>query len=124
MSSPCPFCEIDEAECIFFDEHVMAFYDRYPVTPGHTLVVSRRHIEDYFGASDAEKNALWQAVEAVKTRLEASHNADGFNVGFNAGQAAGQTVMHLHIHVIPRREGDMDDPRGGIRGVLPHKQKY
>ena len=78
----------------------------------------------WFDASDEEKQALWRAVDAVKADLDLELSPAGYNLGINAGEAAGQTVMHLHLHVIPRFEGDMSDPRGGIRGVIPHKQKY
>lgn len=120
---PCPFCDLD-APLTYESDLVVAFRDRYPVTEGHTLVIPRRHVETYFDANAFEKAELWRAVDAVKAALDAELHPHAYNVGFNAGRAAGQTVMHLHIHVIPRRTGDVEDPRGGVRGVIPGKQKY
>ena len=121
---PCPFCHRPEADLLWSSDLVVAFADGYPVSPGHTLVVTRRHVETYFEATAAERAELWRAVDEVKTLLDEKHAPDGYNVGFNAGASAGQTVMHLHVHVIPRYQGDMPDPRGGVRGVIPGKQKY
>ncbi len=121
----CPFCGLDPKALIFESPLVVAFRDRFPVSPGHTLVITKRHVETYFDATDQERAALWDAVDAVRHELNKQTPApDGFNVGTNAGTAAGQTVMHMHLHVIPRYTGDMDDPRGGVRGVIPSKQKY
>lgn len=118
----CPFC--DEAN--YEREGDLAFTktDSYPVSKGHTLVIPKRHISSYFECTDDERLELWSLVEQVKTLLESEFEPDGFNIGINIGAAAGQTVPHMHIHVIPRYSGDMDDPRGGVRGVIPDKQKY
>jgi len=121
---PCPFCALDPVREVWSGDEVVAIRDGFPVSEGHSLIITRRHIETYFEATDAEKADIWRAVEAVKAGLDASLNPDGYNVGFNAGPAAGQTVMHLHVHVIPRWDGDVADPRGGIRGAVPHKMKY
>ena len=94
------------------------------MSKGHTLVIPKRHISSYFECTDTERLELWSLVEQVKTLLESEFEPDGFNIGINIGAAAGQTVPHMHIHVIPRYSGDMDDPRGGVRGVIPDKQKY
>lgn len=102
----------------------MALRDAYPVSPGHTLVITRRHVESYFAASAADVAALWQLVGEVKQGLDSELGPDGYNVGFNAGAAAGQTIMHVHVHVIPRYRGDAADPRGGVRGVIAGRQKY
>jgi len=96
-----------------------AIRDRDPVSEGHTLVIPRRLVTDFFGTSEAERIALFALVDEVKRALDASHRPDGYNVGFNAGEAAGQTVFHLHLHVIPRYRGDVTDPRGGVRHVIP-----
>ena len=102
-----------------------AIRDGFPVSPGHTLVIPRRIVATYFEASEAEKVAIWALVEEVKAQLDAGDpRPDGYNVGFNAGVAAGQTVMHLHVHVIPRFVGDVADPRGGVRHVVPGKGNY
>ncbi len=121
----CPFCEVDAGALVFASPAIIALRDRFPVSVGHTLVVTRRHAETYFDASDEERAALWRAVESVRSDLlKLLPTPAGFNVGFNAGAAAGQTVPHLHVHIIPRYLGDVDDPRGGIRGVIPSRQKY
>lgn len=105
-------------------EHAVAFHDAYPVSPGHALVVPRRHEPDYFALRAEERLALWSLVEEVRDRLEEIHSPAAYNIGVNAGRAAGQTVAHAHVHVIPRYEGDMEDPRGGIRHVIPEKAAY
>ena len=101
-----------------------AKYDLYPVSDGHSLVIPKRHIASYFEATDQERYDLWKLVDEVKTMLEGQHSPDGFNIGINDGVAAGQTIPHLHIHIIPRYAGDMDNPAGGVRGVIPSKQRY
>ncbi len=121
---PCPFCELPEEFHTWSNDLVVAIRDRFPVAPGHTLLITRRHVATWFDASAAEQHAVLQAIERVKVELDREFAPHGYNIGINAGEAAGQTVMHLHVHVIPRFRGDMDDPRGGVRGVIPHRQKY
>ncbi|GMV12035.1 MAG: HIT family protein [Polyangiaceae bacterium] len=121
---PCPFCSLAGTPLVYESERAVAFRDRYPVSNGHTLIIPRRHAVTYFDASAEEQAEIWRAVEVVKRDLDRELRPDGYNVGFNAGEAAGQTVMHLHVHVIPRFRGDMADPRGGVRGVIPDKQRY
>ena len=127
-TADCPFCSLTRGRLLFDDEpeelRVRVFRDAYPVAEGHTLVVPVRHVPTYFDATPELQARLWRAVDIAKTELDQEFGPDGYNVGFNAGAAAGQTVDHLHIHVIPRRHGDMADPRGGIRGVIPSRQKY
>jgi diadenosine tetraphosphate (Ap4A) HIT family hydrolase len=118
------FLEVPETAWVAANELAFAFRDRYPVSPGHTLVVTRRVVADWFAATDAERAALLALVDEVKRGLDRELEPDGYNVGFNAGEAAGQTVMHLHVHVIPRYRGDMPDPRGGVRHVIPSKGNY
>ncbi|MCB9796683.1 MAG: HIT domain-containing protein [Alphaproteobacteria bacterium] len=101
-----------------------AIRDKYPVSEGHTLVIPRREVADWFGATREEQLAILELIDAVKEQLDALYQPDGYNVGFNAGAAAGQTVMHLHVHVIPRYRGDMRDPRGGVRHVIPGRGNY
>lgn len=123
MGEPgCPFCETRVT--VLEDETTRVLRDAYPVSPGHLLVVPRRHFADYFEADAAERAALWAMVDRAKRRLEAEHSPAGFNIGINVGAAAGQTVGHLHIHLIPRYAGDMPDPEGGVRGVIPERRKY
>lgn len=118
------FLDVPETAWVGANELAFAFRDRYPVSPGHTLVVTRRVVPDWFAASKEERIALLELVDEVKRRLDEELRPQGYNVGFNAGTAAGQTVMHLHVHVIPRFQGDMDDPRGGVRHVIPSKGNY
>ena len=124
MSVECPFCSPAAADKILENESAYARYDKYPVSPGHLLIVPHRHFENYFDRTDAEHRSLWELVDAAKATLEKNYSPDGFNIGINVGAAAGQTVPHLHIHLIPRFKNDMPDPRGGVRGVIPERQKY
>lgn len=119
----CPFCAGD-LEVIMHNDVAYAIYDKYPVSQGHLLVIPKRHVASYFETTREEKLALWGLLEDCKEFLDKSLHPDGYNVGINIGQTAGQTVPHLHIHLIPRYVGDMEDPRGGVRGVIPDKQKY
>jgi len=105
-------------------ERAVAFLDAFPVSPGHCLVIPRRHESDFFKLSREEQEDIWDIVWEVHELLEAEHGTSSFNVGINAGEAAGQIVPHAHVHVIPRYPGDDPDPRGGIRWVLPDRAKY
>ncbi len=118
----CPFCR--DPEIVMENELAYADYDSYPVNPGHCLIILRRHIAEYFEATAEEKAAIWALVDKMKPIIDEEFNPDGYNVGVNIGKSAGQSVPHVHIHMIPRYQGDMEDPRGGVRGVIPHKQKY
>ena len=118
------FLEVPLSTWVASNAHAFAFRDRYPVSPGHTLIVTRRVIPDWFAATQEERLAVLSLVDEVKTTIDREHRPDGYNVGFNAGSVAGQTVMHLHVHVIPRYQDDMDDPRGGVRHVIPSKGNY
>ena len=118
----CPFCGV--ASPVLESDLAVALEDRYPVAPGHLLVVPRRHVAEYFAATPEEKSALWALVEEAKAHLDRTRKPDGYNLGVNVGAAAGQTVFHLHVHVIPRYRGDMSDPAGGVRGVIPGMQSY
>jgi len=103
---------------------VLALRDAFPVTPGHALVVPRRHVAAWRDLTSDEKAAIFDLVDRVRETLDAQHAPNGYNIGMNDGIAAGQTVMHVHVHVIPRYAGDDPDPRGGVRRVLPHKAAY
>lgn len=124
MSVLCPFCSPTQKSIRAEWPLVVALRDHFPVSEGHALVVTRRHVETFFDATAAERAEIWAAVAATKEQLDRELSPDGYNVGFNTGRAAGQTVMHLHVHVIPRRSGDVADPRGGVRGVIPEKRIY
>jgi len=121
----CPFCDIAaDRELIAETEHSLAFYDKYPVNPGHALIIPRRHCPDFFQLTEQEQADCLQLLNRVKQTLIDRYSPDAFNVGINIGEPAGQTVPHAHIHLIPRYRGDVPEPRGGIRGVIPGKQKY
>jgi diadenosine tetraphosphate (Ap4A) HIT family hydrolase len=109
---------------VLSDDLWFAAWDKYPVNKGHILIIPFRHISSYFDTTDEEKIALLAMIEKCKELLDEKFQPDGYNIGINIGQAAGQTVMHLHIHIIPRYSGDMDKPHGGVRGVIPNKRIY
>ena len=120
----CPFCHLEKSRIFLENELAVAFPDAFPIAEGHTLVIPKRHVASLFDLPDDEQIALWRLVALVRGKLMAELQPDGFNIGINDGTAAGQTVMHAHVHVIPRRKGDADDPRGGVRWVLPKKAQY
>jgi diadenosine tetraphosphate (Ap4A) HIT family hydrolase len=120
----CPFCNQENSRVILANDHAMAIYDSFPVTPGHTLIIPKRHISSLFEATREEQAALFDLLSAMRQLLLKERNPAGFNIGINDGPAAGQTVMHLHIHLIPRYAGDTEDPRGGVRWVMPSKAPY
>jgi len=120
----CPFCNPPEEEIVLQNSLCYARYDRYPASPGHLLLIPFRHVPTLFDATDAEQIALLALIREAKTLLDEQSHPDGYNVGVNVGKAAGQTVMHLHVHLIPRYAGDVADPRGGVRGAIPEKRKY
>ena len=122
----CIFC--NKSKCKIIEEKKFFFIIRdtaYPVTKHHTLIISNRHIDDYFKLTSEELNELNQILKEQKEKLKLLDSTiSGYNVGVNVGKDAGQSIMHCHIHLIPRRKGDVDDPKGGVRGVIPSKQKY
>lgn len=123
-SSHCPFCRGLEARVFAHAELAIALWDGYPVSPGHALIIPRRHIATWFETTESEQSALLALVNKAKEVIDQRHRPDGYNIGINCGAAAGQTVFHLHIHLIPRFTGDVDDPRGGVRHVIPAKANY
>jgi diadenosine tetraphosphate (Ap4A) HIT family hydrolase len=121
----CPFCtRIVSSGIIAGNDLAAAFYDSFPVSVGHTLIVPRRHVAGFFALTEEEQAAVWMLVTPVRRILEAEHVIDGFNIGINIGEAGGQTIPHAHLHVIPRYAGDVPDPRGGIRCVIAAKARY
>ncbi len=122
MESKCIFC--NQEEIILKNELAWARYDKYPVSPGHLLIITKRHVADFFDTTIEERRALNDLLEECKKMLDREYSPDGYNIGVNCGTAAGQTIMHLHIHLIPRYQGDIDNPRGGVRGVIPDKRIY
>ncbi len=120
----CPFCNPDKSRVIVANDHAMAIYDGFPVTPGHSLIVPKRHIASFFEATGEEQAAMLDLLTEIRQLLLKERSPDGFNIGINDGTAAGQTIMHLHIHLIPRYTGDTEDPRGGVRWIMPEKAPY
>ena len=141
--SVCPFCDLSSRQVVAENALAAAFRDGFPVNPGHTLIVPRRHVPTWFDATREEQLAILELADEVKAQLDAegvcvsSRSStdpqpptpgpwfpDGYNLGLNVGRAAGQTVPHLHLHVIPRFNGDVDDPTGGVRFVIPARGNY
>jgi diadenosine tetraphosphate (Ap4A) HIT family hydrolase len=119
----CPFCPPPSA-CFMENSHAVAFFDGYPVSPGHALVIPRRHAASLFELDAEERAAVWELVGEVREWLCGERGPAAFNIGLNDGEEAGQTVRHAHVHVIPRYAGDVADPRGGVRWVVPEKADY
>lgn len=120
----CPFCRMEKSRIRLESEFAVAFCDGFPVSEGHTLVVPKRHVVSLFELPKEEQAGIWKLVAEVRAMLASQLGPDGFNIGLNDGTAAGQTVMHAHVHVIPRRHGDVADPRGGARWIIPDKAAY
>jgi len=124
-NNPCLFCNIKESGLA--DENILAYasYDSYPVTDKHCLIIPKRHVKDYFDLTEEEIVACDQLIKEIKKEIEIKDPlVKGFNIGINSGKVAGQSIMHCHIHLIPRREGDVENPQGGVRSVIPLKQHY
>jgi len=119
----CPFCK-PKREIIVENDFALAICDGFPISQGHALVIPRRHVPTIFDLNDAEYFGCLDLVREIKNTLEKRHSTNAFNIGVNCGEVAGQTVDHAHIHVIPRYSGDVDDPRGGVRHIIPGKGTY
>jgi diadenosine tetraphosphate (Ap4A) HIT family hydrolase len=125
MSDDCAFCRVESTrEIIASSELSLAFFDGFPVSPGHALVIPRRHVASFFDLTDEEVADLMALTHRVKALVDARFHPDGYNIGINVGEMAGQSVFHVHLHLIPRYAGDVPDPKGGVRGVIPGKQRY
>ena len=122
----CLFCEWknNKENVIFENELAFATYDGYAVSKGHMLFMTKRHVDNFFNTTQNEKNAIFDLIDKAKKMLDEKYGPDGYNIGMNCGIAAGQSVMHIHVHLIPRYNGDVENPRGGVRGVIPQKQNY
>jgi diadenosine tetraphosphate (Ap4A) HIT family hydrolase len=119
------FCNrLVSGELVAANDLAVAFLDAFPLSPGHCLVVPRRHESDFLALTPEEEAAVWALVPSVRRHIEADRTPDGYNIGINVGEAAGQTVAHAHLHVIPRYHGDVPDPRGGIRWIIPARAAY
>jgi diadenosine tetraphosphate (Ap4A) HIT family hydrolase len=124
-AAACPFCErIRGGDLLAGNDLAAAFPDAFPVSPGHSLVVPRRHAADYFELTAEEQSAIWALVALLKARLDGERRPAGYNAGLNVGAAGGQTVWHAHAHLIPRYPGDVEDPRGGVRWVIRAKAPH
>ena len=124
-NNPCLFCNIKESEVAHQNELAYASYDSYPVTKHHCLIIPKRHIKDYFDLSNEELVACNDLVQILKKEIiKKDPSVKGFNLGTNIGKVSGQSILHCHLHLIPRREGDVNNPQGGVRSVIPNKQHY
>ena len=123
-TTSCPFCSLPEARVLSRNESAIVIRDAYPVAPGHTLVIPLRHVLSFFDATPDERSAMLELLDAAKAQLQSEFGPAGYNIGINDGATAGQTVGHLHIHLIPRYPGDVVDPRGGVRWVIPERADY
>lgn len=124
VTSDCPFCPPPQERTFHRGSLVTGFWDGFPVSPGHALLVPVRHVATWFEATAEEQAELATSISAVRHAILEKHAPDGFNIGINVGEAGGQTVPHLHVHVIPRYAGDVADPRGGVRWVVPNEARY
>ncbi len=120
----CPFCTLPSERVLVSNSLAIVIRDAFPISPGHTLVIPRRHVGSFFDITAEERTAMLALVDEARSGLEMEFRPQGYNIGINDGAVAGQTVPHLHIHLIPRYTGDVPDPRGGIRWVLASKAKY
>ena len=121
----CIFCQLENSTINIENNLALCFNDQYPVTSGHSLIIPKRHVQSFFELTIEERIAMFELLDAQKIKLQEKDNSiTSFNLGVNDGSDAGQTIMHCHIHLIPRRSGDMKNPRGGVRGVIPEKQSY
>ncbi|WP_328591536.1 HIT family protein [Methylotetracoccus oryzae] len=120
----CPFCALKADRVVFENELALAIADGFPVSPGHMLILTRRHLGSFFESSEEERMSLLSLLWRAQAHLDEHYRPDGYNVGINDGTPAGQTIPHLHIHLIPRYRGDQHDPRGGVRWVIPEKADY
>lgn len=123
-TSSCPFCNPDPTRVFHVGKLVVALWDSFPVNPGHVLIIPKRHVPTWFDATAEERREFMDAIDIAREHIQARFSPDGFNIGVNIGEAAGQTIFHLHLHVIPRYRGDVDDPTGGVRHVIPARGNY
>lgn len=122
----CLFCawKEDKEKNILENELAFARFDEFAVSPGHMLFMTKRHVENFFGTTAEEKKAIFELMDKAKEMIDKKYSPTGYNIGMNCGVSAGQSVMHIHVHLIPRYDGDVENPRGGVRGVIPKKQNY
>ena len=118
----CLFCNAESA--ILKNDHAFVRFDDFPANPGHCLIIPFRHFASFFEASAEERAAIFSIIDAAREIVDERFQPGGYNIGVNVGPIAGQTVMHLHVHLIPRYAGDVENPKGGVRGVIPSRQRY
>ena len=124
-NNPCLFCNIKESGLVKENDLAYASYDSFPVSEGHCLIIPKRHVKDYFDLSNEEIIACNDLIKEIKNEIiKKDSSVKGFNIGSNAGKISGQSILHCHIHLIPRRAGDVENPQGGVRSVIPSKQHY
>jgi len=124
MTDTCIFCTLGAARIVLANDLAVVVRDNFPVSPGHTLIIPKRHVVSFFDITGNERAAMLALLDSAKLGLDAELHPDGYNIGINDGAAAGQTVPHLHLHLIPRHAGDSEDPRGGVRWIFPQRAKY
>jgi len=124
MAATCPFCTLGAERIVLANEFAVVIRDSFPISPGHTLIIPKRHVSSFFDVACDEREAMLALLNSAKLGLDEKFHPDGYNIGINDGEAAGQTVPHLHLHLIPRYTGDREDPRGGVRWIFPDKAKY
>ena len=120
----CIFCDLPKEKIIIENELARAFYDEFPVSKGHILIIPKRHIANFFELEQKELNDINSLILECKKIIDNKYSPDGYNIGVNVGEHAGQSVFHVHVHLIPRYKGDVANPKGGVRGVIPEKQNY
>jgi len=124
MKHNCPFCSNIEARVIYDNENAYLIYDKFPVSPGHILIISKRHISSFFDLNQNEHRSICELIPKAKEIIEQKFNPQGYNIGVNIGRDAGQTILHCHIHVIPRYTNDSENPQGGIRKIINGVGEY
>lgn len=120
----CPFCSLPHERVVQENEHALWIYDGYPVSPGHSLIIPKRHVGSFFDVSTEERMGMLALLDQAKAAVDEQYHPDAYNIGINDGAAAGQTIPHLHLHLIPRSSADVADARGGVRWVIPDKADY
>jgi diadenosine tetraphosphate (Ap4A) HIT family hydrolase len=123
-ATSCAFCTLPTEQILGENEHAMWILDAHPVSPGHSLIVPKRHVESFFETAPAEREAILSLLDRAREHVSRKHAPSGYNIGINEGSAAGQTMLHLHVHLIPRFAGDSEAPKGGVRWVIPEKADY
>lgn len=122
----CLFCKWknDKEKIVMENELAFAVFDEFAVSKGHMIFMTKRHVKDFFETTKEERIAIFELIDKAKKMIDEKYNPSGYNIGMNCGISAGQSVMHIHVHLIPRYDGDVENPRGGVRGVIPSKKNY